>query len=64
MRDNYIQMYRRMKGLVVRDGWFDSVDSGKAFDDMLDAVEMEWDHFPGTELTMFTICAQKPLLAT
>ncbi|THH06994.1 hypothetical protein EW146_g9449 [Bondarzewia mesenterica] len=61
VRDNFIGVYGGMKTPILNARGFGIVDSEKAFDDLLNAVQREWDQTEGTEIEIVIICAQKPL---
>jgi len=57
-------VYRGMKTPILRAGGLGIIDSEKAYDELLEAVENEWHNHAGNGTHYFAIVAQKPDAAT
>lgn len=60
-RDNLIALWRGMKSPILNTGGFGVVNSEQEYDDLVDAMEREYDETPGSEVHWVVTCAQKPL---
>ncbi|OBZ66959.1 hypothetical protein A0H81_13343 [Grifola frondosa] len=59
-RNNFMGVYRGMKTPILKAGGLGFVSSEAEFDEMMDAMEKEWDDTPGAEFNFFIIYARKP----
>lgn len=54
------EVFRAMKAPILQAGGLGIVDSEKAYDELMDDVESDWDNNVGNGASYFTIVAQKP----
>jgi hypothetical protein len=56
----HVFVHRGMKTPVLNAGGYGVVQTEKEFDDLLDAVEAEWEQTPDAYMEFFVFTARKP----